>query len=345
MQLLILPVSLMLLVSLTASNAQNGHLTIPEWPELQTHLETYLDARRTAFADLNTKYGRALESQINQAAERGDLKLALLLRSEKARLDALVETLTKPPSNLEVMAAQTKLPSADSAWPSPLVTLRQTWESSAQKIREHVDSEFHAVLRTAELDLTHGKQLDKAAAVLSFREAFVKATLTSALPAPPEIAKPTAPDPAGGRKMKIPEDAVVFQGHSYKLLPIPPRNWEEARKECERMGGYLSTVGSKEEHEFVKGLAGSQHIWLGGNLDTPQGTPSPWRWTDFTEIGEGYWQVDSAARWTYLEEEALKQGSRRTKGYLCLFEGRWLPYPNVESAFVSGYLCEWDGIR
>jgi serine/threonine protein kinase/Leucine-rich repeat (LRR) protein len=57
--------------------------------------------------------------------------------------------------------------------------------------------------------------------------------------------------------------AREFQGHRYLFIPKFMK-WEEARECCERLGGHLVTITSKEENDFVTALRPSGNwFWLG----------------------------------------------------------------------------------
>lgn len=54
------------------------------------------------------------------------------------------------------------------------------------------------------------------------------------------------------KQTDIPSDAVKFNGHSYYVYNLSSvTTWEEAKEYCESKGGYLATITSKEEDEFV----------------------------------------------------------------------------------------------
>ena len=59
----------------------------------------------------------------------------------------------------------------------------------------------------------------------------------------------------------IPDDAAEFNGHHYYVYnPDDITTWKEARQYCESKGGYLATITSKEENDFV-------YSYLKNNVD------------------------------------------------------------------------------
>lgn len=75
-------------------------------PGLQTRLNGYLTAQQTQLTDLATKYGRGLDSRLNQAADAGDLKLTATYDEEKARVTAHVSSLAAPMADPRASVSQ-----------------------------------------------------------------------------------------------------------------------------------------------------------------------------------------------------------------------------------------------
>lgn len=65
-------------------------------------------------------------------------------------------------------------------------------------------------------------------------------------------------------------------GHSYQQFDIG-LSWSEAKTHCEGLGGYLATLTSQEENDFVFENVGLKevNIWLGGTDAKTEGT---WEW-------------------------------------------------------------------
>ncbi|MHC4506415.1 MAG: SUMF1/EgtB/PvdO family nonheme iron enzyme, partial [Planctomycetota bacterium] len=82
--------------------------------------------------------------------------------------------------------------------------------------------------------------------------------------------------PDAARPARIPPDAVPFGGHRYKLY-AGRMIWPEAKLFCERLGGHLVTITSKEENAFVVGMAraGKDHCWIGL---TDEAKERKWQW-------------------------------------------------------------------
>jgi hypothetical protein len=65
---------------------------------------------------------------------------------------------------------------------------------------------------------------------------------------------------------QFPSNTAVFNGHTYYLFD-DSYTWHDAEKYCEEIGGYLATITSQEEQQFIVELLESgskKHYWLGG---------------------------------------------------------------------------------
>lgn len=81
--------------------------------------------------------------------------------------------------------------------------------------------------------------------------------------------------------------AAVFNGHEYIVVQADEITWDEASYLAEvQFGGYLSTITSSEENDFITNLLGSGEYWVGGYQNHDAGT-EVWEWVN----GEGiYWE-------------------------------------------------------
>jgi len=133
------------------------------------------------------------------------------------------------------------------------------------------------------------------------------------------------------------ESTVVFagNGHQYEVIDVPTP-WEEARNECEKRGGYLATITSKEEQAFILDLVikqGKKHYsyWLGGY---PEG--KNWQWV----TGENF----SYKNWVSGKPSS---SSSQVKMFMHRYDhgnglhrrGQWEVAGGSDG---RGYICEWD---
>ena len=69
--------------------------------------------------------------------------------------------------------------------------------------------------------------------------------------------------------------------HYYEVpVPIDRLSWDAAKQAAEAKGGYLATITSQAENDFIKGLlpTGNWFNWIGGTKLYPDGSVGEWRW-------------------------------------------------------------------
>ncbi|MDY3919429.1 MAG: lectin-like protein [Candidatus Limivivens sp.] len=109
----------------------------------------------------------------------------------------------------------------------------------------------------------------------------------------------------------VPADAEEWRGHYYKIFPEEV-SVSQAKKKCEEMGGYLLTVTSPAERDFVNSLRDANNsrytaLWVGAIKKSNRYTFS---WMNGEECKEAFYSWnDSASAWftcwydSYAEEE------------------------------------------
>ncbi len=140
---------------------------------------------------------------------------------------------------------------------------------------------------------------------------------------------------AGQPNVSIPADAVVFNGHSYKIYDRI-LNWHAAKSECEILGGHLATITSAEEQSFIVTLLRTDswsYFWLGA---TDEVTEGQWLWI----TGESFLFQNWAAGEPNNDlgnEKYLVIGGNQYGEPLGRWNdaGTWMPSQ-------YGYICEWE---
>src|SRR5262249_6438837 len=102
------------------------------------------------------------------------------------------------------------------------------------------------------------------------------------------IAVPRGPriHPVLGYELKKhPPDAMSFKGHWFAYHPEKMPSWNEAKRRCQELGGYLACDRGPQDHEFFMKLTNRQNAWLGGFNDDR----SKWFWITGEPITEFYW--------------------------------------------------------
>jgi len=98
------------------------------------------------------------------------------------------------------------------------------------------------------------------------------------------------------------ESVVVFagNGHKYEVI-VSSKNWSAARQDCEKRGGYLATITSAEEQQFIEDLLSKQgrdYYWLGGYY-----AGDKWQWV----TGESFVYTNGVGQATGVERRGVSR--------------------------------------
>ena len=121
-------------------------------------------------------------------------------------------------------------------------------------------------------------------------------------------------------------------GHTYERIDSS-KSWQDAKEFCEESEGYLATVTSNDENDFIynelaRGVSSS--IWLGG---TDESREDSWRWVngeewDFERWGSG--QPNDR----FEGQDYLSFNSNNSRKW----DDNGLPHNNDRKKFI----CEYD---
>lgn len=140
--------------------------------------------------------------------------------------------------------------------------------------------------------------------------------------------------------LAIPEDAMVFEGHSYYVYDDNTiRTWEDAQLFCESLGGYLAVIASEEEntalYEYVKSRGYTQVFF--GLSDA--GHEGNWKWVEQEDSHYWNWhagQPNDGERGNYVQ--FVDNYGDGTNSHT----GEWSDSVyGVSRIYV--FLCEWPG--
>lgn len=135
-----------------------------------------------------------------------------------------------------------------------------------------------------------------------------------------------------GASVESTENPECYRNHTYKVIDTN-NIWEDAEKDCESQGGYLATITSEWEKDYIE-----EHVlpekrsfgyWLGGRRDEKD--VSLWKWVTGEDF---YW-----TRWDGGEPNNLGGG----EDYLMLYGSRKSRWNDTVRAIKFPTLCEWDG--
>lgn len=144
-------------------------------------------------------------------------------------------------------------------------------------------------------------------------------------------------------------------GHSYDFINTNI-SWSDAKAQAESSGGYLATITSAEENEFIRSSfytgQGSNFAWIGGDEPNDDGN---WQWATGPEAGIQFSTLKiptppfNYANWGGIEPNDFKDNEDFAMFNIGLtFErinpGQWgdaEPRPNTFNP-VIGYLVEYN---
>lgn len=188
-----------------------------------------------------------------------------------------------------------------------------------------------------------------------------------------EAARNYVPDNTDGQfdSSDVPEDAAEFNGHYYCAYPAnTTANWELAAQFCEKQGGYLATITSQEENDFLlsyihqKGFSEAYFgLFKSENEDK-------WEWVTGEQLDYTNWGDSQDGRYARLSGERTQAGITHIEASSELNEGTsvyagseytdtaiselvpiayeqeggtWEPgnYAGAAAESTTAFICEW----
>ena len=135
----------------------------------------------------------------------------------------------------------------------------------------------------------------------------------------------------------IPNDAVEYNGHWYKVYDLDNvTNWDAAKSFCESKGGYLASITSQEENDFVYGYLhntlGLSNAYFGLTDKDNEGT---WVWSNGETVNYTNWHSGEPNYESSNEDFAMF--------YWKFTDGTWNDgdfFRNTNSG-GKAFICEW----
>lgn len=138
----------------------------------------------------------------------------------------------------------------------------------------------------------------------------------------------------------IPEDAVEYNGHHYYIYEINDiTSGEDAEKYCESLGGYLATITSADENEFLFNYIhelGYENAHFGFTDSEEEGM---WKWVTGEEVDYTNWHSGEPNGENEDEDYAMF--------YFKYDDGTWND-GDFNGRTVNGgnaFICEWGDAR
>jgi hypothetical protein len=142
--------------------------------------------------------------------------------------------------------------------------------------------------------------------------------------------------------------------HFYQYVSSPNISWVNARSSAQTRTlngatGYLATITSEEENDFIAQKINAANIWIGASDNATEGN---WTWADGPEAGLNFWQGtargSSPSGTSWYSHWAINQPDDSNgnedfavtnwRGTL----GQWNDVAENGANLVSGYLTEFD---
>lgn len=132
--------------------------------------------------------------------------------------------------------------------------------------------------------------------------------------------------------IKVSENSVEYNGHSYLLYTDMTNSWEEAENFCKSHGGHLATINDSEENSFIYNYmisCGYQSAYFGlvdRNYD------GIWAWADGSDVNYTNW----------AEGEPNSTSEPYGMFYYKFTDGTWNDGRWGDD--TTAFICEWDTI-
>lgn len=151
-------------------------------------------------------------------------------------------------------------------------------------------------------------------------------TVSMAVPVFAESISMNDVDQEDDQNAELAEESFVFNGHTYQEVE-ETLCWSEAKEKCEKLGGHLVTITSKEEQEFIETM-NSAYLWIGGYREGNE-----WRWVtgepwDYTNWAEG--------------EPNNSSNVVSNENCIVLWPYKWNDLADTNTFEQNGYIIEWD---
>ena len=129
----------------------------------------------------------------------------------------------------------------------------------------------------------------------------------------------------------ISQTPVQYGGHYYRVFEHPEGiEWDDARAQCEILGGYLVIINDAEENDFLTSIGAAKRRFHLGASDAD--TEGDWRWVDGSPMTFQNW---------HEHQPSEHPDYARLENYLSAEPFQWPKWSSGPSR-ADGFICEWD---
>lgn len=286
-----------------------------------TFMEKYdaLNSKRDeSLKKLSEGYLQVLERLMKQATDAGRLESALPIRDEIAAVND-----GKWP--LDDLADDTL--GALKANRTKFVTAREKIVSEHAAGLVQLASRMEAQLKRKEVELTRQEKLDEAVSVRRMREALME---DAGLQRAKEQVSRSGGVAAGREIQQLPpevaDEVLTVRGVRYYRFP-EPMSRADAAAACEKLGGKLVSIDSKEEYEVIHRIAVEKQLPL---------------WIDLQdEAKDGDWRHADGSKARFLKWQSGEPNGGDAQQHVMIgFRGDW-DMRDVSGDDKFHVICEW----
>ena len=139
-------------------------------------------------------------------------------------------------------------------------------------------------------------------------------------------------------------NVFYYNGHTYKVYD-KSMDWSTAKAYCEKLGGHLATISSKEENDFVFSLIKERTksiYWLGATCNTPD---KKWQWVTGEVWNYKNWSSGNPDHYHHYEGYEEYLGILRVNSGNSGYASQWNDFINAKIIWggeTTAFVCEWD---
>ncbi|GLC29699.1 DUF5050 domain-containing protein [Clostridium omnivorum] len=120
--------------------------------------------------------------------------------------------------------------------------------------------------------------------------------------------------------------------HYYELIDLS-MSWKDSEAYCEKNGGHLVTITSKEELDFVNNMikgGTKDRYWLGASDEQQEGT---WSWVTGEQFAISSWNTGEPNNYYGYHSENFLMSNK---------DGQWMDVSNDSLVSLYGFICEYE---
>ncbi len=140
-------------------------------------------------------------------------------------------------------------------------------------------------------------------------------------------------------------DAVEYNDHYYQYIEDSSiTTWEEAKEYCESVGGYLVTITSQEEQDFVfdyiEPLVDDENVFIG--IQNANNSTNWETWDNGEDVTYTSWGSGEPDNYNGSQDYGAMSTVDRSGDSYDIAAGQWDDVANNDDKVYGHFICEWD---